>query len=295
LNLLSLSDPLGPLIARRIQELTGSSASLEPFAQAQGDPGLLGPHSVAWRVHAHFTAMMVGGLSSLLVQSLHPRALAAVWDHSDFQQQLKPRLGRTAYFVACTTYGPTELALAAIDRVNRIHAQIKGHDRQGLPYVANAPDLIRWVHLAEVQAFLNAYQHLSPSPLRPSACDQYMAEMCRIGHRLGAHYLPTTCAGVDDALEAYQPELAWDDRSREIWRVVQAYPVEPLDRPFMQWVLGAALDLLPPWARTLADLGPRVPWQVQARRRALQALNWPIQRHLDQHGVAAISRRRFEA
>ena len=122
-----------------------------------------------------------------------------------------------------------------------------------------------------------------------------LAEMCRIGHRLGAHYLPTTCAGVDDALEAYQPELAWDDRSREIWRVVQAYPVEPLDRPFMQWVLGAALDLLPPWARTLADLGPRVPWQVQARRRALQALNWPIQRHLDQHGIAAISRRRFEA
>lgn len=70
--------------------------------------------------------MMVGGLSSLMVQSLHPRALSAVWDHSDFRHQLKGRLGRTAYFVAATTYGSEALAMGAIRRVNMIHAHIRG-------------------------------------------------------------------------------------------------------------------------------------------------------------------------
>jgi uncharacterized protein (DUF2236 family) len=90
-------------IGERVRAITGSKASLDDFANPKGDIGLFGPESMAWRVHAHFTAMMVGGLSSLIVQSLHPRALAAVWDHSDFRHKLKGRLGRNAYFVAATT------------------------------------------------------------------------------------------------------------------------------------------------------------------------------------------------
>ena len=82
-------------IGQRLRAVTGSRSSLEDFEGPPGDPGLFGPGSIAWRVHAHFTAMMVGGLSSLMVQALHPRALAAVWDHSNFRHNLRGRLGRT--------------------------------------------------------------------------------------------------------------------------------------------------------------------------------------------------------
>ena len=77
-------------IGERLRAITGSTkSSLEDFAVPAGDPGLFGPASMVWRVHAHFTAMMVGGLSSLIVQALHPRALAAVWDHSQIRDKLK--------------------------------------------------------------------------------------------------------------------------------------------------------------------------------------------------------------
>ena len=114
------------MLGERVRAITGSTASLDDFAKPKGDSGLFGPDSIAWLVHANFTAMMVGGLSSLMVQSLHPRALSAVWDHSDFRHQLKGRLGRTAYFVAATTYGSEALAMGAIRRVNMIHAHIRG-------------------------------------------------------------------------------------------------------------------------------------------------------------------------
>eukprot|EP01031_Cornospumella_fuschlensis_P006193 gene6193-7697_t len=157
-------------IGERVRAITGSTASLDDFAKPKGDAGLFGPDSVAWQVHANFTAMMVGGLSSLIVQSLHPRALAAVWDHSDFRHKLKERLGRTAYFVAATTYGSEAMAVNAIRRVNTIHANIRGIDLQA------------------------AYQHLAKQPLSAQACDQYITEMARVGHMLGAVDLPLTYA-----------------------------------------------------------------------------------------------------
>ncbi|MBM3398631.1 MAG: DUF2236 domain-containing protein, partial [Betaproteobacteria bacterium] len=89
----------------RVRALTGATGDARDFLEPAGDPGLFGPDSAAWQVHAHFVAMMTGGLSSLMLQALHPRALAAVWDHSSFRTQLQARLGRTALFVATTTYG----------------------------------------------------------------------------------------------------------------------------------------------------------------------------------------------
>jgi uncharacterized protein (DUF2236 family) len=147
-----IKDQLG----QRVRAMTGATGDARDFLQPAGDPGLFGPDSAAWQVHAHFVAMMTGGLSSLMLQALHPRALAAVWDHSSFRTQLQARLGRTALFVATTTYGGTAAALQTIERVNRIHAHIRGTLPDGTPYVANDPQLIRWVHLGETTSFLRA-------------------------------------------------------------------------------------------------------------------------------------------
>lgn len=279
-------------IGERVRGITGSTASLDVFATPKGDAGLFGPDSVAWQLHADFTAMMVGGLSSLIVQSLHPRALAAVWDHSDFRNNLKERLGRTAYFVAATTYGSEAVALNAIRRVNTIHANIKGIDLQGQPYVANEPELIRWVHLVEVSSFLAAYQHLAKRPLSPQACDQYITEMARVGHLLGAPDLPQTCAATQAELLDFVDKLRFDARAQEILQIIQAYPVDVLDKPWMALVLKCAFDIMPPWALKMMEQTPSCAAQQHVVRFAVQACAEPVQWMLNQQGVSAIARQR---
>jgi len=279
-------------IGERVRAITGSAASLDDFAKPKGDSGLFGPDSIAWLVHANFTAMMVGGLSSLLVQSLHPRALAAVWDHSDFRGKLKERLGRTAYFVATITYGGETMALNAIRRVNTIHANIRGTDQQGRSYVANEPELIRWVHLVEVTSFLAAYQHLAKQPLSTQACDQYITEMARVGHLLGAIDLPLTYEATQAELLGYADVLCFDARAQEILQIIQAYPVDVLDKPWMALVLKSAFDVMPPWVLALMLQSPSCTVQTQATRLAVQLSAEPVQWMLNQQGVSAIARQR---
>jgi len=281
-------------IGHRVRAVTASRSSLDEFAHPPGDAGLFGPESMAWRVHEHFTAMMVGGLSSLMVQALHPRALAAVWDHSNFRHNLKARLGRTAYFVAATTYGSRDMALRAIDRVNTIHSQASGTDLQGQPYAANEPMLIRWVHLVEVSSFLTAFQHLALRPLSPARCDRYIAEMTQVGHLLGAVDLPGNWRENEQALQDFRPALRFDDRAREILQVIEDYPVDLLDKPFMSLVLQSAFDVMPAWALHMTGRRRRCEAQRQATRLALQGAAAPVQWMLDQQGVAATARRRVQ-
>lgn len=288
-------DRAAKLLAERVRAITGSQGSLHDFEQPKGDPGLFGPASMAWEVHAHFTAMMVGGLASLLVQSLHPRALAAVWDHSDFRHQLKTRLGRTAYFVASTTYGSESMAMAAIRRVNAIHARIQGEDAQGRPYAANEPQLLRWVHLVEVTCFVNAYQHLSMHPLSRDQCDQYIQEMTRMGQLLCTGDLPMTWTSTQEALVGFQDALSFDARAKEIFRLIQHYPVAWVDQPFMQLALNAAFDVMPAWVWPIVHHQPHGELHVQATRWALMAASEPVQWMLRQEGVRAVSERRVRA
>jgi uncharacterized protein (DUF2236 family) len=285
--------PVRHLIGIRIRHLTGSTQSPDSFQHPVGDPGLLGPDSMPWLVHAHFISMMVGGLSSLMLQALHPRALAAVWDHSNFRHDLKARLGRTAYFVALTTYGGREQALSAIDRVNRIHAHVHGQMPDGSAYVANEPALLKWVHLGEVSSFLKAYQCFSMRPLLAKQEDQYMAEMSVIGKLLGVEELPLTRAATDAALLEFLPDLRFDERTAEIIRVIENYPSSLLERPLLQAVIQAAFDALPDWALAMMGRTPSSPLRQHAVNQALRLVGMPIQAALDHDGVAAYSRQRM--
>ena len=283
---------LRQLIGLRIKQLTGSTSSPDAFAHPPGDPGLLGADAVAWRVHAHFVGMMVGGLSSLMLQALHPRALAAVWDHSNFRHNLKGRLGRTAYFVAVTTYGATADALAAIERVNKIHAQVKGLMPDGNPYVANEPELLRWVHLGEVTSFLNGYQWLSTQPLNGAEANTYTLEMASIGQRLGADPLPTDATSSHEALKQFLPQLKFDARTQEILHVIESYPVDLWDMPFMKLVIQASFHILPDWALAMLGKPLASDWEKHLVRQALRIASAPVQAALDIDGVAAHAKRR---
>lgn len=119
--------------------------------------------------------MLVGGVSALLLQMLHPAALAGVWDHSDFRRDSAGRLRRTADFLSQTTFGSREEALQAIARIRRIHDGIDGHLPDGSPYRANDPDLLTWVHVAGVSSFLRSYMRYS-RPLSGAEQDRYYSE-----------------------------------------------------------------------------------------------------------------------
>ncbi len=223
-----------------------------PIVDLEGDAGLFGPEAACWRVHGDFTTMMIGGIAALLLQMLHPRALAGVWDHSNFRQDRYGRLGRTARFIAGTTYGTTEAALAQIARVKSIHDGVSGVTDQGEAYSANDPDLLTWIHVAEVSSFLKAWiRHRDPA-FSGADQDRYYAEVAQIAERLGATDIPRSRAEVDAYLRRMRPELRFDARTRDVAQALVAHPPKGLPGTiFSAVVFDAAWDLLPDWAMAL--------------------------------------------
>jgi uncharacterized protein (DUF2236 family) len=214
-----------------------------------GDAGLFGPGSAAWAVHGDFTAMMIGGVAALLMQMLHPGALAGVWDHSNFRADMLGRLRRTAQFVSGTTYGSTEQAERLIDRVRSIHDRVHGVLPDGTAYSANDPALLTWVHIAEVSSFLAAYLRYRNPDFPGAAQDRYLTETAIVARRLGATDVPATRAELALYFDAIRPRLRADDRTRTVASVLLSQPAPNVAlAPFGQLMLQGGVDLLPGWA-----------------------------------------------
>lgn len=214
-----------------------------------GDHGLFGPDSVTWRIHADFPGMLAGGLCALMLQTLHPRALAAIWDFSGFRDDLVGRLRRTTAFVGGTSYAPHAAALAMIERVRSIHARIRGTTADGLPYAADDPELLTWVHVTEAYAFLEGFRRFGPVTVPAWAADAYYDEVRRIAEALGAREVPASERAILDYLERVRPQLRYDERSREVLAVLSAIrlPV-PMAGVSRELFLNAGAALLPDWA-----------------------------------------------
>jgi uncharacterized protein (DUF2236 family) len=201
------------------------------------------------RVHAD-AAMFVGGLRALLLQSLHPLAMAAVAGHSGFKGDPWGRLQRTSYFLAVTSYGTTADAEAMVRRVQAIHRRVTGTAPDGRPYSAADPHLLRWVHLAEVDSFLVSYQRYGEQPLDRAGRDGYVADMARVATALGIPDAPRTVAELHDQLAGYRPELAGTAAARDAARFLLLQPPLPLAaRPAYAVLAAAAVGSLPRWAR----------------------------------------------
>ncbi len=221
----------------------------------RSDDAWLPSNSVAWRVHGDVTTMMVGGVTALLLQMLHPGAVAGVWDHSNFRKDMVGRLRRTARFIAQTTFASGVETEAAIDRVRRIHAKVGGVLPDGTPYRADDPRLLAWVHVAGSLSFLDAWLRFGEPGMSRADQDRYFAEVAPVARALGADPVPETRRDAEALILAFRPELVADVRSREIARIVlgskqanlRALPVQSL-------VMQAAVDLLPRWARTMHGL-----------------------------------------
>ncbi len=228
--------------------LVGEEGLTGPEMASAEDPGLFGPQSVMWRVHSD-GAMLIGGLRSLLFQTLHPLAMAGVAEHSDYEDDPWGRLNRTGRFVGATTYGSTAAAETAIEIVKRIHVRVEGTAPDGRPYSATDPHLLLWVHATEVDSFLAAFDRYGEGKLRDAERDQYVAEMGEVASRLGSETPPTTYAELQDCLNDFKPECEAGDQARTAVKFLLAPPVPLWLRGSYGIITAGAVTLLPTWAR----------------------------------------------
>lgn len=278
----------------QVLSLSGLALGQLDYSRPAGDPGLFGPDSVAWRVNGDFTSMMVGGIAALLLQALHPLALAGVWDHSNFREDLIGRLRRTGQFVAGTTFAPREQAEWLIARVREIHLKVVGQAPDGRPYAASDPALLTWVHVCEASCFLASHYRYARRPVTAADGDRYYAEMAQIAERLGAHEVPVSQAQVEHYLQQARGELRCDERSREILRILLAAPAPSAMAVPVRWLLmEAGIDLLPDWARELFGL-QRGPLRRQLVRTGIRLLapllRWAVRRSARQLSCQRVGR-----
>lgn len=256
------------------------------------DLGLFGPGSVTWRVHEE-PVLMVAGLRSLYLQALHPRAVAGVAQNSGYQSDPWGRLTRTSTYVATVIYGSSTEARAAGRRIRGLHARMRATDpATGDTFRIDEPDLLRWVHVTEVESFVSTAKRAGAT-LSDEDVDTYYTEQLRAAELVGLDpgTVPGTAAEVADYYRDVRPELRLTRDGAETMVFLTAPPVPwKLSLPARlvlelgppRWaylgLASTALGLLPPWARRLygglglptTDLSANL--SVRALRLALNAV-----------------------
>jgi uncharacterized protein (DUF2236 family) len=255
---MSTSDDLRVWIAEQVRSRVAGPDAVHRHAeyQATATDHWFDDDAVVRRIHAD-SAMFVGGLRALLLQSLHPLAMAGVADHSDYQIDPWGRLQRTAGFLAATTFGSSEQARQAVGRVRDVHEHVVGLAPDGRPYRANDPHLLRWVHVAEVDSFLAAYARYGGEAISDAEADEYVAQMAVIARELGVPAPPESTRSLADQIRSFRGELRGTRQARDVARYLLWQPPMSLAARAPYGVLAAsAVGLLPRWARRPLGL----PW-----------------------------------
>ncbi|MEU0074519.1 oxygenase MpaB family protein [Streptomyces sp. NPDC006332] len=244
---------------------------------SEADPGLFGPSSVTWQMHGD-PMMWVAGIRALYLQALHPRAVRGVMQNSDFHNDAWGRLMRTAGFVGTTTYGTTEAAERAGARVRKIHRMLGATDPDtGERYPVDEPELLLWVHCAEIDSYLHVVRR-SGFPLTDAQADRYICE-----HRVSARLVgldpddvPADQAEMTAYFEKVRPDLAAGEDARTVDDFLLRPPTHPLLVPAREvlWrrVAHLAYASLPPYAHELYGRPAPEPATVTRRLRATGTL-----------------------
>lgn len=255
-QLAGLRATIGDAIRARIAGPDGNSRMLG-LMNEEG-PRWFAADSTIVRVHGD-ASMFIGGLRALLLQSMHPLAMAGVATHSDYRNDPWGRLQRTADFLAATTFGTARAAEEAVARVRAVHTRVQGTTSDGRSYSANDPHLLRWVHVAEVDSFLCAHQRFGERPLNQIERDEYVADTARVARALGVPAPPTSERALRDQLRMFRPELHASHEAKEAARYLVLTPPLPVPaRIGYSAIAAAAISTLPGWARLALRL-PYVP------------------------------------
>ncbi|MFV2017597.1 oxygenase MpaB family protein [Micromonospora sp. LOL_023] len=229
------------------------------------DVGLFGPGSVTWRVHDE-PILVLAGLRSLYLQALHPLAIAGVAQNSNYRADAFGRLMRTSTYVATTVWGTTTQAQTAAARIRRLHARLRATDpATGAEFRLDDPDLLRWVHVAGVESFLDTATRAGLA-LTPDEVDRYYAEQRHSAALVGLDpgTVPGSATEIAEYYRAVRPQLRVTRDAADTALFLTAPPVPAqLSLPWRVAIgfgpprlayLGlaaTAIGLLPAWARRM--------------------------------------------
>ena len=221
------------------------------------DVGFFGPGSASWAVHGGM-ATMVAGIRALLMQTLHPGAMAGVHDWSRYKEDPLGRLSGTIQWLVTVTFADTTLATHESSRVGRFHDRVTGtyRDAQGIerPYSAGDPELLAWVHIVFTDAFL-ATHSIWGGPI-PGGADGYVREWAKAGELVGVHNPPRSASELQSQLEAFRDAgiLKSDERVAEAVRFIRNPPLRRGMMPFYRVMFAGAVASIPREYRELLGL-----------------------------------------
>ena len=237
---------------------------LEPLARAltrsvaerPADDGLFGPRSLVWRVHRD-RSFAVAGIRSLMVQALHPLAMAGVAQHSNWEQDPMGRLDATSGYILTVTYGDNAAVQQAAARVRAIHRHVNGTDTvTGREYHAADPALLLWIHAAMVDSIVHVVQRYGRL-LDAADADRYVAEMVRFAELVGvpAEQVPAGVAALQEYMESVEPLRATPAALHAISVVLDPPGLGDDMRELWHDIGQVAIGTLPGWARSMYGFG----------------------------------------
>jgi uncharacterized protein (DUF2236 family) len=250
--------------------LESDDRSQVDFSRPAGESALVSPDSVSWRVFKNPLSVFIGGVTAVIMELAEPRVRTGVWEHTTFRENPIQRLRQTGLAAMVTVYGPRRTTEAMITRVRRMHDLVAGTTPSGEPYRANDPELLTWVQSTAAYGFLQAYHSYVHSLSLPD-CNRYYAEGIRVAGLYGATNVPISETEVDMLFRATAGRLERSDIVFEFLAIIRSVPVLPwLLRPVQHLLVRAAVDLVPPFVRTilgLNDHGLRA-WEAGVVRQA---------------------------
>ncbi len=274
---------------------------LEPLARVYersvpaepADDGLFGPGSIVWRVHRD-RSFALAGMRALMVQALHPLAMAGVAQHSDWRRDPFGRLAATSGYVLTVTYGDRASANEAAARVRAVHRHVRGTDPEtGLPYAAEDPELLLWVHAALVESIETIVQRYGRG-LEPVDADRYVAEMVPFAEIVGVprDMVPRSVEALNEWMRSValvQPTQAARDA---IEVVVDPPGIDGDTRELWHELAKVAIGTLPDWAR--AAYGFAMPPPEALEREYVRQLLGTLDLAFESLGGVMEARRRIE-
>ena len=282
---------LSASLQRRLADLAyppGTQA--DDFRLPPGEEALLAADSVTWRVFANPVALLVGGVTAVLLELAEPRVRTGVWEHTTFRQEPLARLRRTGYAAMMTAFGARSRTETMIGHVNRAHARITGTTPAGAPYRASDDELLTWVHATASFGFVVAYSRCV-RPLSLADRDRFYAENQEAARLYGVAAPPSGEAALLQLFERMRPELEPSAIVLEFLGIMKRLPLLPaIARPLQALLIRAAVQCLPDWTRERLGLdGPEwaiAPWQWRLLRGMGRAAD-----HLDHPDLPAMSAR----
>lgn len=227
------------------------------FTAPVGEPALLAPDSVQWRVYKNQIALGIGGIAAVLLEFAEPRIRSGVWDHSTYKADPIGRSKRTGVVAMLACYGPASTAKAAIGIVNRLHGKVKGETPGGEKYRAMDPVLLDWVSATASYGFLMAYDRFV-HPLSDADKDRFMRDSDAIGREFGARHAPPTVDAFMDMMASLEPRFEPHPIIFEFLDIIQSGRAAPNVPRFLHRAIArASVSLLPDHVRQRLDLGAR--------------------------------------